>query len=214
MNAERRRKEREKIEATPEDIHSDLWEIIEKRHQNAQRAKLAFINGNQTPRPTREAQQAPEVRSRQFIPATTTEHIRDTRLVPGARLCLSLIVGLLGQSKSGRISLSGLAWSLEVSKRTIRRYLEQLEKFGYIRRSLIEAANGWVLAGKIEITGRVKMVFSTLRKRPKKVEKRSFQERTEFTPSNTSLIKISSVTEGFALDMEVGQSPPKPCESG
>lgn len=138
------------------------------------RALDAIKQEKVAPRPKRERQRPPIVQKR-FIQPTSTEHLRDQRLCPGARVALTIVIGLLGNKNRREITVGGIAAAVGVTKRSARRYLAALERLGYISRSLVH--NVWGV-----VTGGVISLLVDIRPRTKR-------KKTAETPKNVDIIE-------------------------
>lgn len=168
-----------KITLTPEEMTALFGDPVKK-----QRARDAYYNGNVAATPRRERANAP-VYQFCYIKPTSTEHLRDSRLSPGARVALQIIIGLLGNRKRHEISVGGIARALDVTKRTARRYLAVLERHGYITRQVIRNIYGWITAGVIELLHDVRPHY--VRHKTKKSEKTSKNRRNQERTKKTSI---------------------------
>lgn len=125
---------RAKQTATPE----EQWARAEARHIKAERARAAQRTGQRARRPKRLS--APPVEaSRQYHQAGSTSYIRDVGLGDGARRLVALLLALAGKgtvidrgTRGGPLTKGKLAARLGRSRRTVQRYLRELEERGYI----------------------------------------------------------------------------------
>lgn len=132
--AESRARFRAKQTATSE----EHWARAEARHTRAERAREAQRTGRRARRPKRLS--APPVdASRQYHQAGSTSYIRDVGLGDGARRLAALLLALAGKgtvidrgTRGGSLTKGKLAARLGRSRRTVQRYLRELEERGYI----------------------------------------------------------------------------------
>lgn len=118
----------------------ELWAQAEARHLRAERARETQRTGRRARRPKRLS--APPVEmTRQYHQAGSTSYIRDVGLCDGARRLAALLLALSGTGsvidripRGGLLTKGKLAARLSRSRRTIQRYLRELEERGYIDR--------------------------------------------------------------------------------
>lgn len=114
--------------------------------------------GKAPPRP-RHDRPAPAP-SRQYAAPMATTAARDDRITPNAKAFLQVLRARCGKGTSTSTCKTTLASIMSRSKRTIARYLRDLEAFGYIKTEIRENRRGLHTGLVIEITSRVLAFFA------------------------------------------------------
>ncbi|MFY0736546.1 helix-turn-helix domain-containing protein [Aurantimonas sp. NFXS3] len=111
-----------------------------------------------TPRPRHDR---PEPRgSRQYADTMSTTAARDDRLTPNAKALLQVIRARCGKGRETPTCKSTLASIMSRSRRTIARYLRDLERFGYINTEIRCTGRGLHTGLIITITDAVLAFFA------------------------------------------------------
>ena len=122
-----------------------------------------IASGKGAPRPPlprpRHSRPAPNA-SRQYANPMATTALRDDRLTPGARALLVVLRARCGKGRRTEAAKGTLAAIMSRSTRTIRRYLGDLERFGYIVTEIRRTARGFHTGLVIELTEAVMPFFS------------------------------------------------------
>ncbi|NDW07606.1 helix-turn-helix domain-containing protein [Jiella pacifica] len=111
-----------------------------------------------TPRP-RHTRPAPKP-SRQYANPMATTAMRDDRLTPGAKALLVVLRARCGKGRVTQFAKATLAATMQRSARTIRRYLLDLERFGYIAARIRKTAKGFHTGLVITLTNKVLPFFA------------------------------------------------------
>jgi len=101
--------------------------------------------------------------SRLYTPELSETIERDPNLCDGARRCARLLSGYVyrrdRQSRRSEITVTYLAKALDRSRRTVQRYLRQLERSGYIQTEVIASRRSRLCVGLI-VTLRTRLLPS------------------------------------------------------
>ncbi|MBP0617680.1 helix-turn-helix domain-containing protein [Jiella sp. KSK16Y-1] len=98
--------------------------------------------------------------SRQYANAIATTAMRDDRLTPGAKALLVVLRARCGKGRVTAAAKATLAATMHRSSRTIRRYLIDLERFGYIASRIRKTARGFHTGLVITLTDKVLPFFA------------------------------------------------------
>jgi DNA-binding MarR family transcriptional regulator len=92
---------------------------------------------------------------RAYIPELSEALERDPNLCDGARRCARLLAGYVyrrsRESRASQITVSYLSKAMGRSRRTVQRYLRQLERAGYIRTDVVASQRSRLCVG-LEVT--------------------------------------------------------------
>ena len=128
-----------------------------------EKPQSTIASGKGAPRPPvarpRYSRPAPNA-SRQYANPMATTALRDDRLTPGARALLVVLRARCGKGRRTEAAKGTLAAIMSRSTRTIRRYLGDLERFGYIVTEIRRTARGFHTGLVIEITEAVMPFFT------------------------------------------------------
>lgn len=145
------------------DHANGLISIVEAQRRSAaigasQRAAVAYVPKRATVRP-RYDRPAPNA-SRQYANSMATTAARDDRLTPNAKALLQVLRARCGNGRTTQMAKATLATVMSRSVRTIRRYLIDLEHFGYITLQIRKTAHGLHTGLIITITEQVLPFFA------------------------------------------------------
>lgn len=114
--------------------------------------------GNVAPPRPRHARSAPHG-SRQYANAMATTAARDDRLTPNAKALLQVLRARCGRGRQTTTTKGTLAAVMSRSARTIRRYLGDLERLGYIATAVRATGRGLHIGLLVTITEKVLPFF-------------------------------------------------------
>lgn len=152
--------------------------------------------------------------SRQYAPAMATTAARDDRLTPNAKAFLQVLRARCGKGRETTITKGTAANIMARSTRTIRRYLDDLIRYGYIQSEIRTNRNGMHIGLAITVTELAAPFFESAKGlarwlaetpsavlRPFEGVVAGFQGRTLMSPKNqtpiSSLIRTTD-TNRFA----------------
>ena len=98
--------------------------------------------------------------SRQYANPIATTAMRDDRLTPGAKALLVVLRARAGKGRVSQAAKSTLAAVMSRSTRTIRRYLHDLERLGYITTQIRRTAQGFHTGLIITLSDKVLPFFT------------------------------------------------------
>ncbi|WP_244498267.1 helix-turn-helix domain-containing protein [Aureimonas ureilytica] len=152
--------------------------------------------------------------SRQYAPAMATTAARDDRLTPNAKAFLQVLRARCGKSRETIITKGTAANIMARSTRTIRRYLDDLIRYGYIQSEIRTNRNGMHIGLVITVTELAVPFFESAKGlarwlaetpsavlRPFEGVVAGFQGRTLMSPKNQtpiSSLKGTTDTSRFA----------------
>ncbi|RFC61988.1 helix-turn-helix domain-containing protein [Fulvimarina endophytica] len=113
------------------------------------------------PRP-RHLRPAPR-ESRQYAQPMATTSARDDRLTPNAKAFLQVLRARCGKGRETQITKGTMANVMGRSQRTIRRYLADLVRFGYVRLSISRNHRGLHLGLLVTLTEKVMPFYEEAR---------------------------------------------------
>ncbi|MCE7030573.1 helix-turn-helix domain-containing protein [Jiella avicenniae] len=132
------------------------------------------------PRP-RHKRPAPKP-SRQYANPMATTAMRDDRLTPGAKALLVVLRARCGKGRVTAFAKATLAATMQRSARTIRRYLLDLERFGYIAARIRKTARGFHTGLVVTLTDKVLPFFAEQKELAAWLTEAPDRERIPFAP--------------------------------
>jgi predicted transcriptional regulator len=126
--------------------------------------------------------------------------IKDQRLTPGARIALAMITGWAGKNESIETTMNIIAHHLGRSRRTILRYLQELEEFGYLRYCRTRSRIGYITGIRVYLNfGSVRHYYEDFLNRKRAEYKR------QYAVTKTSQ-HLSSIIKDRKEDPEINQA--------
>ncbi|MER0240290.1 helix-turn-helix domain-containing protein [Fulvimarina sp. MAC8] len=101
--------------------------------------------------------------SRQYAQPMATTAARDDRLTPNAKAFLQVLRARCGKGRETTITKGTAGNIMARSTRTIRRYLVDLVRFGYVELSILRNARGMHLGLTVKLTDRVAPFYEEAR---------------------------------------------------
>lgn len=101
--------------------------------------------------------------SRQYAPEMATTAARDDRLTPNAKSFLQVLRARCGKGRSTEFAKTTLAAVMSRSARTIRRYIVDLERFGYIKTAIRKTGRGLHTGLVVTITEKTMPFYDDLK---------------------------------------------------
>ncbi|KQT62236.1 hypothetical protein ASG62_23155 [Aureimonas sp. Leaf427] len=101
--------------------------------------------------------------SRQYAPEMATTAARDDRLTPNAKSFLQVLRARCGKGRSTEFAKATLAAVMSRSARTIRRYIVDLERFGYIKTAIRKTGRGLHTGLVVTITEKTTPFYEDLK---------------------------------------------------